>query len=287
MLLIAITITFATNAQIPNNGFEDWSTFGNGMIPNGWWCSNDSINPTSSYFPITRSSDHYPTTNGNYSIRLECNPSLSNWAGFGMAWPGSYSGSDHASFPVIGHPKSLCGYYKYLPQNGDMMNIRWFLYKNGVPVLDGYGELLSDSVTEAWTPFRIYVVDTSYTSADSARILLSPFNWNGSIQGNSVLYVDNLSFDNPITAIQEQSSDNMSFSLYPNPTSSMVTVNISTRTFTNLTLNVYDIMGALVKTELLKKNQEQISISDLSNGIYVIEIRSPEWSIKNKLIVKK
>ena len=35
VLLIAIVTTFATNAQIPNSGFEDWSTLGNGLIPDG------------------------------------------------------------------------------------------------------------------------------------------------------------------------------------------------------------------------------------------------------------
>lgn len=280
-----MSTTFSTNAQLPNNGFEDWTAFGNGMVPNGWWCSNDSVNPASSYFPITRSSDHYPNTIGDYSIRLECNPSLSNWAGFAMAWPGTYSGSDHPAFPVIGHPLSLCGYYKYLPQNGDMMDIRWFLYKNGQPVLNGYGELLSGTAMPNWTPFRIGVTDSSYSVADSARITITPFNWNGSIQGNSVLYIDNLSFDNPITGVDEKSMENLSFTLYPNPASDMFVVNINVRSIPNLTLNIFNNMGILVKTMVVNNNLQQINIDDLGKGIYIVEIRLNEWSKKQKLIV--
>jgi len=41
-------------------------------------------------------------------------------------------------------------------------------------------------------------------------------------------------------------------------------------------------MGSLVKTEMLKQNQQQINVGDLSNGIYMIEIKSKRTNRKTK-----
>lgn len=286
-LFALMAVSLSSQAQIPNSGFEDWTIYGNGQTPDGWWCSNDSLIPASSYFPISRSSDHYPLTIGNYSIRLENNPALAAWAGFGMAWAGGYSGSDHAVFPVSGHPKSLCGYYKYLPQNGDMMNIRWFLYKNGLPVSGGYGLLLSGAAAEDWTPFRIYAADTLYADADSARIIISSFDWNGTVQGNSVLFVDNLSFDDPISSVPDPAASNNSFRVFPNPASDLITLSTDNWADAGITMNIYDETGSLIRTSLIKQNQQQIYISDLACGIYMLEIKTKNRVEKQKLIIRR
>jgi len=77
------------------------------------------------------------------------------------------------------------------------------------------------------------------------------------------------------------------FSLYPNPATDVVTLNIDNASNADLTLNIYNIIGTLIKTEMLKQNQPQINIEDLSNGIYMVEIKSKKWSEKQKLIIQK
>lgn len=46
-------------------------------------------------------------------------------------------------------------------------------------------------------------------------------------------------------------------------------------------------MGSLVKTETTAANNNQINISDLNNGIYLIEIKSKDLITKQKLIIQK
>lgn len=46
-------------------------------------------------------------------------------------------------------------------------------------------------------------------------------------------------------------------------------------------------MGSLVKTETTAANNNQINISDLNNGIYLIEIESKDLITKQKLIIQK
>lgn len=47
------------------------------------------------------------------------------------------------------------------------------------------------------------------------------------------------------------------------------------------------MMGSLIKTEILKQNQQQMNVSDLSNGIYVVEIKSKDWTDKQKLLIQR
>lgn len=52
-------------------------------------------------------------------------------------------------------------------------------------------------------------------------------------------------------------------------------------------LNIYSVTGSLIKTEILKNNQNQINVCDLHNGIYFIEINSNKYSVIQKLIIQK
>ncbi len=73
----------------------------------------------------------------------------------------------------------------------------------------------------------------------------------------------------------------------PNPASDIITLSIDRNINTDITMNIYNVMGVLVKTEMLKQNQQQIDIGDLSNGIYTVEIKSKGFIEKQKLIIKK
>ena len=78
-----------------------------------------------------------------------------------------------------------------------------------------------------------------------------------------------------------------SFNLYPIPAFDIITLNIDNRNNDDLTLNIYNVTGTLVKSEMLKQNQRQINIVDLSNGIYMVEVKTKKWTEKQKLIIQK
>jgi photosystem II stability/assembly factor-like uncharacterized protein len=75
--------------------------------------------------------------------------------------------------------------------------------------------------------------------------------------------------------------------IYPNPASDIITLDLTIVNNVDLTLNIYDVIGTLVKSEMVKQNQQQIKIGDLSNGIYMIEVKSKELNWKQKLIIKR
>jgi len=87
-------------------------------------------------------------------------------------------------------------------------------------------------------------------------------------------------------SISENKSD-FAVKIFPNPASDIVTLNIDNTNNADLTLNIYNVIGKLVRSELLKQNQKQINISDLKNGIYLVEIKSKKWSEIKKLIIQR
>ena len=285
ILIVLIAMTITTKAQIPNSGFENWTTIGSYEEPTGW----ATMNPASAgpFYSCTKSTDHYPTSVGNYSIRLENNTSLTQATGaYGMAITNAFDWPFKPAFPIVGHPTSLTGYYKYNSLNNDSMFIRVVLFNNGTML--GYNTFVTGITASTWTPFNLSF--STYTTADSATLYFSAF-WPSSQssgpKGNSVLYVDNLNFDNLITSVSKQTTENKTFGLYPNPAADIVSLNIDNANNFELTMNIYNVIGELVKSELLKQNQQKINLRDLINGVYLIEIKSKEWSAKQKLTIQR
>ena len=89
------------------------------------------------------------------------------------------------------------------------------------------------------------------------------------------------------TGISEKRYNELSFSVYPNPASEVVTLTMNKAFNEKVIMNIYNATGMLIKTETLLQNQQQINMGDLSNGLYIIEIRAKSWAGKQKLLIQK
>lgn len=272
-------MTMNSNSQIPNNGFESLS---------GWFIGNASL-----------STDHYPESVGNYSIKLENQLPLTSQHSYGYAVTGSVNNGCIPSFSITGHPIKLCGYYKCFPVNGDTVQIGIELFKNGVWIAGG--QLITSDTVSEWTSFNIpiYSYTESYTNtdADSATITVAAF-YNDTTCGtpfgpfgNSVLYVDNLSFDSLITAtpnsVKELQVRDNTFSLSPNPASNFMNLTNNNTIDEILYISIFTINGTIVKSVIVNERQKEIDISGLQNGVYFVTLKT-ESSIETKeLIIQK
>ncbi len=292
LLILSILGVTATQsqAQIPNNGFENWFTVGNYMEPQGYATTNSFA--TTTFYPVTRSTDHYPLSVGNYSIRIENNISLlPNADALGLILQNSansvFNGPGPA-FPISGHPTSFHGYYKYIPQNGDTMRIQIQFYSSGSNV--SWGGFSTTTAAPNWTPFSISM--QGYSTADSASILISPYNCNGAPPqyvpyGNSVLYVDNLSFDSLITSVNAYTSKEATFKLYPNPATDIISIDAFDSNENIFILKIYNFMGEIVRSELFLNGHPKMDISDLNNGMYTIELMSTKGADRQTLVIQR
>ena len=197
-IIVAIVLIFSFGfSQIPNSGFENWTSVGNYMNPNGWATTNSLS--TGSFYAVTRDTSHFPPSIGNYSVRIENDISeLVNYSGLGLIQAGSQLAVPGPRFQITGHPTSLTGYYMFLPINGDTMQIEIVLFNNRTGVSQG---IFNTPVAASnWTSFNISL--STYTTADSGYISFAAYQSGPVTQvphGNSVLKIDNLNFDSLLT----------------------------------------------------------------------------------------
>lgn len=72
--------------------------------------------------------------------------------------------------------------------------------------------------------------------------------------------------------------------IYPNPTTN--TVNILSKNETIKQINVYDMAGRLIKSQIGSSEKEQIGLQKLANAVYLIEIKTEKGSQRVKVVKK-
>ena len=76
-----------------------------------------------------------------------------------------------------------------------------------------------------------------------------------------------------INTLSTKEIKNLDFEVFPNPTTEVVNVQLPTGT-NSATAKVFDTSGRLIATQEISNPREQINISTLSSGIYVLRISS-------------
>lgn len=142
---------------------------------------------------------------------------------------------------------------------------------------DAYGTLIINEHTYN------NVVRVSSTTGEILWIMTSPVIYPLIFMSNG-----NYGYNEPTvyTGI-ENLKNKAQITAYPNPASDIVILNINNTNHGALTLNVYNVFGALVKTESITQNQQQINVSGLNDGVYMLEIKSNSFTEKQKLIIQR
>ena len=295
ILIVLFAITGKTHAQIPNGGFETWVDYIDTgdcstthlvyQTPDMWKGSLGKKCLVYSY-SIQKNNESYPAGTGQFSMKIQPDTAdgVRGIAGTNNGRSNSMVNGIPPTFAINYRPASLYLYYKCFPFGGDTIVCMVNFYKSGVVI--GKGVFGTTATVPTWTPLEITITYTTSDVPDSATIFLMTGIY---IQHStkSTLYVDNLSFTGFVTSVPEKISENSIFSLYPNPSSDIITLNIDIRSNDYLTLNIYNLTGTLVKSEMLKQNQRQINVRDLSNGIYMVSIKSKGLMEMVKLIIQR
>jgi hypothetical protein len=81
--------------------------------------------------------------------------------------------------------------------------------------------------------------------------------------------------------------NNFIFSIYPNPANESLNINVDLTNSKNIMMNIYNSLGALVKSTSIEQQTQQINVSDLNTGFYIVELRSSKGFSKQKLTIQK
>lgn len=156
---------------------------------------------------------------------------------------------------------------------------------NGVTFADGNG-------ANTFSPSISYAINDG--TASFFRTSFSEANYIGQIipsgSNDIVVIVGSFNGDEQFTArslsdLTLSTKDNQieGFRFSPNPTS-LGYVNISSKSQTTMTVNVYDILGKQVINQTVTNNR--LNVSTLTTGIYIMKISQDDATTTKKLVIK-
>ncbi len=88
------------------------------------------------------------------------------------------------------------------------------------------------------------------------------------------------------TAIEEAQAINLLVTAYPNPTTDYLTLRIDEFDISDLSYQLYDMQGKLLRNEKITSNQTRIVMSNLAPATYSVKVVQGNKEIKTFKIVK-
>lgn len=175
---------------------------------------------------------------------------------------------------------------------GDVARIMMYMYTRYgdrcLPALNGFGPLQSG--TDMLQVYLEWNAEDPVTDFEDQR---NPHLEN--VYGNRNPFIDNpylatLIWGGPIAedrwgliGAQEYSEENAA--VYPNPSSEIVWIKDQT-SFRIDAFSIYDLSGRKVKHDTFNTSEKKVDISNLNNGVYLLELSSSGKKITKKIVVQ-
>jgi len=300
-IISAVCFSAAVIAQIPNAGFENWTTVGTYENPDGWSTLNNKT-ATQSMFTATKGT---PGSPGNSYLKL-----TSKTVGASVVPGIAVSGKldTMSMMPVSGvsytmRPATFSGKWQHMiygSSQGSIMVLltKWNATQNMRDTI-AHGMLGLAGMAMSWANFSFnltYMDSLHYP--DSCIIVLKASGSNPT--NNDYLWVDNLAFAGSVavytppidtTGLTEISKNNLNISMFPNPSNGQITINFDLISTEKTSIQIVDITGKLVKeiapaNLVAGKNTVSIVTSGMSKGNYTVVIRSNNSTNSKKLVVE-
>jgi hypothetical protein len=313
LLFISLSaITFKTNAQVINPGFETWTPdflANTAMNPNagnntfGWWDFNYFNNSSlgSSPISVTRVTD--TVHGGSYAARVETKAYT----------PTSWNMYRYWGIPYIGHeyndtlgilfngkvnvldqtfaPGTPCTqkisqykfYYQYRPNGADTAECRVALLSSGTLVAGGVFKTGAGTGTSGWQQATVNMTYISTLTPDTMYVLFSASSLDHKPKAGSVLWIDDVT-TTLLTGVEDLSAD-MKINMYPNPSNGVFSIEHKSRN--EQKIEIFNVLGEQVHSG---SNATQpfyhVNLSGSAKGIYFVRVTEGSHSHTQKIIVQ-
>lgn len=185
--------------------------------------------------------------------------------------------------------------------NEDLMD-EWvsFIVSNGTPGAPGGGDKMpwwrTNQLDKIWEPDWPPLADLSYSDAamnagGMGGYALGDLNWYPDQKATWATTNESAALiammKNPNVGIEENeiADESNLISVYPNPASDVLYIS-SESELSNVT--VYDVVGQMVKQVNLNRNfSSDLDISDLNNGVYILQVETVSGEYSSSKFVKK
>jgi uncharacterized protein (TIGR02145 family) len=154
---------------------------------------------------------------------------------------------------------------------------------SGFSALPGGGRFTSGGFSDIGKSCYLW----SSTAASLTSGWSRGINYNGSacgrgyydnVRGLSVRCISDIGV--PTNAIKNKID--IDIELYPNPAKEKIFLTISEKEDINLT--IYNLVGTCILRKDLRNGSNEINITSLSKGIYVVKLSGADWTVQKKLI---
>jgi len=273
-LLVVMTVpAFMMYGQIPNAGFEQWA----GGNPVGWFTDNIPGFAT----PVTQSATSH---SGSSAVRGQV-------VSFGGGPLPPVLGTE---FPVSQRYATISGWYQFLPQGGDQIELIVFMLQNG-SVIGEVGESTSDAAS-SYISFDIAI---NYFTSDTPDSCLVEVVISGDTLGNdphvgSYFLVDDFSLSgvSSVSDIGGVPLRTELFQNFPNPFNPTTMIEYDLRSAVHVSLKVYNLLGQEVATlvddiQSPGRKRARFNAASLSSGSYFYQLVAGESRLTKKLIITR
>jgi hypothetical protein len=280
-LLVSMTLSAASWAQIPNAGFEAWTA----NEPDGWATSNAA--PV--YTNVTKSTTAH---SGSAAIKGEAvQVSIAVLAG------AIQSGVGGEGFPYTGRPAAITGWYQFNSVGGDRFGVNVSLFKGGID-----GTLVATAATADPTTRTSYTQFSAtfiYFTADTPDTCIAQFSVAlptsvATTHAGSYFLLDDLAFSGT-SAVEEARETPLSFALeqnYPNPFNPTTQIKYSIPATGPVRLTVHNLLGQTVATlvnQTKSAGQHSLSFnaSGFPSGMYVYRLITQQGALTRTMTLVK
>ncbi|MBP8822786.1 MAG: T9SS type A sorting domain-containing protein [Flavobacteriales bacterium] len=265
---IALGALLPAIAQIPNGGFENWSTPPGATYqdPDQWI----TFNALTSMIPGMGLSCEKvaPGAAGGFCVKVTTRQAT----GIGVM-PGIISVGDMMTgatgFPYTSRPATLTGQWQYNILAGDSGTLvvalsKWNPATQTSDVIGGAAVLVTGNAT-GWQAMNIPFTYNSPATPDSAFILAA--SSIGSGVAGSWIQLDALAFSGSATGITEQQAEVLR--VYPSPASTWLTVS-GGQPMERIT--IYETTGRVVLAQRMNGLVTELDVAALPQGRYLVRV---------------
>lgn len=283
-------VTSCAFAQIPNNGFENWTNMGTYENPDSW----GTMNNTTAIAGVYTATKATPGSPGSFFLKLTSKtigPGVVN----GIAVSGvldSTTMKPKSGFAYTGQPASFTGKWQHMIYGSSQGGItvaltKWNTSLNKRDTIAIANQTLS-GMAMSWANFTIPFTYFSANIPDSCIIFLRASGTTPT--NNDYLWVDNLGFSGSVAGISNNKTTFTNVKVFPNPSTTTINVSFELKQSELVELSLLDITGKQIFAKNLGNifgiQSETISCENLEKGTYFLKLTSENFSLSEKIIIE-
>lgn len=289
-ILKSIILLFSAStafAQIPNAGFENWTSVSTYSVPDGWGTLNNT-------YTVQTATKGTPGSPGASYLKLT-SKTYSNTVINGIAVSGvldTITMQPKSGFAFNQQPANLTGKWQHMIYGSSQGSVQVKLTRwdggAGSRVAVASGSVTLSGMAMSWANFTIPLSYSDSNAPDSCVIILKASGSNPT--NNDYLWVDNLAFSGSVVGLTEMHSSFENLNVYPNPAKDVIHISFTGKANQYSKVEMFDVAGKKVLENdfgpLSGNVNKNINVSKLAKGIYTLKIVSENSTENRKVVIE-